>query len=325
MDDFLSAGGVYLLAGASKMGKTWLSLDLSIAISQGKEFMGKKTKKSTTLYIDLESSEVSLKSRLLSMFKSGVDLSNWSYLHTCSRIGEGFEEDISALIEEFGFKLLIVDVLVKIRSDAPKGGTEYRHDYDDIGALKRMAIKYDICIVIITHLRKMKDDNDVFNTMTGSTGLMGASDGSILLARKRGEDAATIHTEGRDIKGDTYAMTWDKETTRWKFIGRSEEVKEVSELEQFKNEPFVIALYKMIEASDGEVLLPVNVLFDKLCFDYAEYQPLPLNPARLSKELKENVLNFKKIGILVSSKRTKKNVMVSLKRTDTNDNPFWSI
>ncbi len=229
IDGFLTTSGVYLLAGASKMGKSWLSIDMSIAISNGITFFNKHTQGTPTLYIDLESSERSLKSRLDSMFKNGTNLNNWSCIHTIDRIGEGFEENIIHLIKEYNFKLIIVDVFVKIRSIMAKGLTEYQHDYSDLGVLKQIAKDHNVCFLIVTHLRKMKDDDDVFNTMTGSTGLMGASDGALLLARKRGED------------------------TRWKYLGRSEDVQEVHEKRTFNNSPIAMALSKLLDDNDGEV------------------------------------------------------------------------
>lgn len=314
MDDFFTIGGVYLLAGGSKMGKTWLSLAMSISISQGLDYMGKKTKKSSVLYIDRESSETSLKSRILAMYKGGVDLSNWSYIHKCKCLFDGFQEQICTLIEKYRFKLIFLDVFAKIRSEPDKGMSEYKHDYKDIGALKEIAEKYKCCFVILHHQRKMKDEDDIFNTMSGSTGLMGAPDGAILLARKRGVADAILHTEGRDIRGDQYSIKWDDNKLMWQYIGRSEDVKENQEKSHFLDSALFEVIEKLLDDNDDEVFLTPQQLFDKIIFDYPEISPLPQNPALFGKTLQENVLNFKANNIHVEAKRTNTRRMIKISR-----------
>jgi len=299
MQDFLTVGGVYLLAGGSKMGKTWLSLDMSISISQGMPFMGKATKKTPVLYIDRESSETSLKSRILAMHKNGVDLSNWSYIHKCNCLFDGLQEHLCELIERYGYKLIFIDVFAKIRSEPDKGMSEYKHDYKDIGALKEIAEKYNACFVILHHQRKMKDEDDIFNTMSGSTGLMGAPDGAILLARKRGASDAILHTEGRDIRGDQYSIRWDDTKLMWQYIGRSEEIKDNFEKVQFLDSPLVEVITKILQAKNGEIYTTIGQLFDNMIFDYPEIKPVPTTSSALAKELKENVIKFRDAGIII--------------------------
>lgn len=93
--------------------------------------------------------------------------------------------------------LIIIDTLQKIR-----GNTEstYISDYDDVSILKSLADEYQIAIVVIHHLRKKKDP-DIFNQITGSTGLQGAADTMIIIDQpKRGDKNATLHLVGRDVK-----------------------------------------------------------------------------------------------------------------------------
>ncbi len=50
-------------------------------------------------------------------------------------------------------KLIIIDTLQKIRDKNGKTGNVYDDDYDDIGAIKKVADKYGIAILIIHHLK----------------------------------------------------------------------------------------------------------------------------------------------------------------------------
>ena len=53
---------------------------------------------------------------------------------------------------------------------------------------------------MIHHLRKMADD-DPFNRLSGTNGLAGAADGTLILMRnKRQDGTATLYATGRDIE-----------------------------------------------------------------------------------------------------------------------------
>ncbi|MCM1270617.1 MAG: AAA family ATPase [Ruminococcus flavefaciens] len=52
----LIAQGLYILAGAPKIGKSWLSLDICLSIAKGEKVLGKETSKATVLYLCLEDS-----------------------------------------------------------------------------------------------------------------------------------------------------------------------------------------------------------------------------------------------------------------------------
>ena len=51
----------------------------------------------------------------------------------------------------------------------------YANDYKDIGALKELADKYGICILLVHHLRK-QSSSDPYEQISGSTGIMGVAD-----------------------------------------------------------------------------------------------------------------------------------------------------
>ena len=66
---------------------------------------------------------------------------------------------------------------------------------------ERLADKHKICLLFVHHLRKMADDSDVFNMISGSTALMGATDTILILSKKkRTDENATLSVTGRDIE-----------------------------------------------------------------------------------------------------------------------------
>lgn len=79
--------------------------------------------------------------------------------------------------------------------------------------MKAVADRNDICMVVVHHLRK-QEDKDPFKQLSGTNGLNGAADGSIVLDRqKRQEGTATMSATGRDI--EDMELTLDFSDCRW--------------------------------------------------------------------------------------------------------------
>ena len=84
----------------------------------------------------------------------------------------------------------------------------YANDYKEAGALKKLADKYGICILLIHHLRK-QSAADPFDQISGSTGLMGVADTSWVMQRKRMSQTADILLTGRDMDDRTLHLRED--------------------------------------------------------------------------------------------------------------------
>ena len=77
-------------------------------------------------------------------------------------------------------KLIIIDTMQKIRE---VGGEAYScaSDYEIIGKLKQFADRHRICVLTVHHTRK-QPAGDSFEMISGTTGLLGCADGSLLNA-----------------------------------------------------------------------------------------------------------------------------------------------
>lgn len=71
--DGLIAQGLYILAGAPKVGKSWLSLDICLRIAKGKKVLGHETNCGTTLYLCLEDSFERIQKRLYELTDEPTD------------------------------------------------------------------------------------------------------------------------------------------------------------------------------------------------------------------------------------------------------------
>ena len=105
-------------------------------------------------------------------------IENLHFALAADKIGAGLEEQIEAVKKEHDdLKIVVVDVMQMVRSNVE---SSYGSDYAELIALKQVAYRLGICILMIHHMRKAKYDNP-FNMMTGSTGIGGATDGNFAL------------------------------------------------------------------------------------------------------------------------------------------------
>lgn len=223
--DGLIPQGVSVISGASKIGKSWLMLWLGLQVSQGLPVWGMKTQQCDVLYLSLEDTHRRIKDRLYNLTDDAPR--NLHFTVMCGLIGNGLEEQITDFLNEFPkTKLIIIDTLQKVRDS--KGGTGktgmYGNDYDDISSIKRIADEYSIAIILVHHLRKLKDGDDPFNEVSGSTGIIGAADTNFILKRKRSDNTATLLVSGRDVEYQELTLQFNDLV--WELVERknSEEI-----------------------------------------------------------------------------------------------------
>jgi len=207
--------GLYLFAGAPKIGKSWLSLDICLSVAKGEAVLGQRTAKGTALYLCLEDNKVRLQNRLYELTNEPTDSLYFSLL--ADTIGDGLEQQIEQFyLAHRDLKIVVIDTLQKIRSSEESA---YGTDYAELASLKRLADKLAITIFLVHHTRKCKD-SDPFNMISGSTGLRGCADGALVLIEKdRATHEATLYCEGRDIESRELKLQLNSH--RWELIADS--------------------------------------------------------------------------------------------------------
>ena len=152
-------------------------------------------------------------------------------------LDNGLIESLESTIQSHpDIKLIIIDTLQKIRSQSKLGNNVYQQDYAEIGAIKSFADKHSISMMFVHHLRKMKDGDDQFNMISGSTALMGAVDTSFVITKKSRNDInATLHITGRDIESGELIMRFNKATCQWELVGNAQDVAKQNEKSEYDN------------------------------------------------------------------------------------------
>lgn len=212
----LIAEGLNMLVGAPKLGKSWLCLGLAVSIASGGKALGKiDVKQGPVLYAALEDTPRRLQNRLNMVLGDEpvpTDLHIATALPRLPILGEFLE---GWLDQHLDARLIIIDVLRKVRPLEDGRGNAYNEDYDTLSTLKKIADRYQIAIIVVHHTRKMLDDGDVFNEVSGSTGLTGAADAILIAKRARNTDEAILHLTGRDVTEHDFGMTWNSENCTW--------------------------------------------------------------------------------------------------------------
>lgn len=269
--DRLLPEGLHILAGAPKVGKSWLALWLCLCVAKGESVWDFATTKGAVLYLCLEDSLTRIQNRLFQITEDAPDTLHFATL--AGSIGGGLEDQLKGFLAEHpGTALVVIDTLQKVRQPG-ENANPYASDYRDITALKRLADECGIAILLIHHLRKMNDE-DPLNMISGTTGISGATDSSFVLKeRKRGSGEATLYCTGRDIEYRELPLRFQKDTHTWVLTEPMEEDApavdpEVSFLSAFLKglhsfEGTATTLSELLEAQTGESILP-SVLSKKL-------------------------------------------------------------
>ena len=206
--------GAYILAGAPKIGKSFLVAQIAHHVSTGQDLWGYKTHQGTVLYLALEDDESRLQRRMFRMF--GVEgTSSLHFATNAKMIGGGLDEQLEKFVREHSdTRLIIVDTLQKVR-EAVSDSYSYSSDYEVIGKLKQFADRYSVCVLIVHHTRK-QPAGDSFEMISGTTGLLGCADGALLMQKeKRTDSKATLEVVGRDQPDQRLYLSKDQESLVW--------------------------------------------------------------------------------------------------------------
>lgn len=201
--------GVTLLAGKPKAGKSWLALDIAAAVATGgKVLSSEATTPGEVLYAALEDTAPRMKGRL-DLQRGGQEwpdkLTIWHEMRPLDRGGEAALRNW--ITEHPDAKLIIIDVLKKVRPTKLKNEDPYDYDYRTILELKKISDETGVSVIVIHHTRKATAE-DVFDTVNGTLGLTGAADMTVILTKNK-FGALILAGQGRDIEEFVHGADFD--------------------------------------------------------------------------------------------------------------------
>ena len=304
--------GLTVLAGAPKRGKSWLALALAIAVASGGTFLGQRCTRGDVLYLDLESRQYRVQDRLSKLIV-GPAPAGLYIAHKAEPLGSRLYQQLETWAASASDPaLIIIDTLGRVKNGSGhRSENAYEADTRQYGGLQSWATEHKLAVVVVHHLRKVKDSDDWFDKINGSNGLVGAADAVLGLGGARGEQVSKLMVSGRDIDGD-YDMSIRFANGKWLLEASNSE--QYQEERAFMSSTLIQGVYAlMLERHEWQG--SATQLID----DIVDATQLPLNISgqkEVTSELQRfQTLLFEREGILFGYRRQGQRRVMFLRNT----------
>jgi len=230
--------GLTILAGAPKQGKSFLALQMALAVATGTPLLGQQVPKGNVFFYDLENSVAGMQQRVLTLLENieyNIDDINMELEFASPIFDQNGFKDLDAWVAKAAPstpKLVVIDVLRRAF-----GGKLDSNNYDAVtmalGPLHRWAQQNGVAVVAVTHTRKGRGRDDVamddhFELISGSNAISSVADATLLLRRPRGMHKGTLAITGRLVGENMYSIDFDPDSLSWKLSDQQESLEVVS-------------------------------------------------------------------------------------------------
>ena len=237
--DGLIPTGLTLFCGSQKIGKSWLMLKLCLCVSQGIPLWDMPTREGDVLYLCLEDTFCRIQDRL---FRLTDEASGRLHFAVASdKLSDGLIVQLEDYLKEYlDSRLIVIDTLQKVRTASKDNA--YASDYGDISLIKDFADRHSLAVIVVHHIRK-QNDSDVFNKVSGTTGLTGSADATFVLEQEsRASNAAKLYVTGRDTPYQEFKLRF--RDCSWELVERKEQ-------EQLAKEAIPDVLFRLVDFMQG--------------------------------------------------------------------------
>lgn len=233
--DSLIPTGLSLFCGSQKIGKSWLMLKLCLCVSQGLPLWDMPTMEGDVLYLCLEDTFCRIQDRLFRLTNEASGRLHFA-VASC-KLSDGLIVQLEDYLKDYpDSRLIVIDTLQKVRTASKDNA--YASDYGDISLIKDFADRHSLAVIVVHHIRK-QNDSDVFNKVSGTTGLTGSADATFVLEKeKRASDTAKLYVTGRDTPYQEYTLRF--RDCSWELVERKTQ-------EQLAKEAIPDILFRLVD------------------------------------------------------------------------------
>lgn len=214
VDNLLTDGGMSIIAGAPKSGKSTIIRQLGKEIAQGGEFLGRKCKQGTVLYLALEEQKALLSQQLKQL---GVKQDDPFFIHCGAVMSPDKHKDLSDFVLQQKPALVVIDTFILFA--AGKDINNYNDMYEVLSYFRDLAREAGCHITFVHH--QNKSDRQGTNSIMGSSAIHGAVDNAIVFCNVNGIRRVTTSQRG-GIPFDNDPLEFDAKTQTYG-LGRKEE------------------------------------------------------------------------------------------------------
>ncbi len=210
--------GLSLLVGDSKIGKSFLALQLSLAVAKDGVFLGSHdVNPGEVLYVTWEDGEQRVQERIR---KSGEGFPKGLFFNFNPTVSGNDLWWLDEWLDVYAdTRLVVLDTLAYLRFETKSRADAYIKDVKFMEPFHAMASDRKLSILGVTHTNQLFKTTDDFQKIQGSTGQPGTADNIIFLSRdNRSSENGKLRISGRDIEEMTLSLRFDKETCVWSEI-----------------------------------------------------------------------------------------------------------
>jgi hypothetical protein len=243
--------GLTVFAGRPKIGKSWLMLNIALAVARGREALGQFVEQGDVLYCGLEDGKRRMKARVEKILGTVRWPAAFTFRRRLAPLDQGGLDTIEQWLTDHPMRrLVVIDVLGRVRGAKRRDEEAYQYDYRILAALQELAIRYRVAIVVVHHVRK-SDAEDVLDTISGTTGIAGACDLALVLGRTK--HGIRLAGRGRDTEEIDKLVDFDPDTALWSVTGEYDEAVPDSPTAATRR-----AIYDLLQGSTVP-LMPVKI------------------------------------------------------------------
>lgn len=217
--------GLTLLAGKPKVGKSWLCLQLALAVAGTETDLGATAPSAgDVLYLALEDSTRRLRQRLVALLDAKAAPAALQLAHAWERLPDGGLDSLRTHLRQHPqTRLIVIDTLARVRATNNGRKSAYEIDYGDLAGLQSLASERPGLAILVVHHQRKDTAEDPLDCVSGTTGLTASADTVILMSRGRGTDKfdARMHLVGRDVEDCEFALKHENGSPRWRILGEA--------------------------------------------------------------------------------------------------------
>jgi RecA-family ATPase len=221
--------GFTVLAGRQKLGKTWLGIDWAVAVATGGVAIGSiDCTQGDVLYIDLENGPRRIQARIKALFPPNQtlpDMSRLEWVTEAPQLDKGFLDRLERWRRSVKDpRLVIIDVLQRIKPPGNKTQNAYENDYSTWAPLQQWATAHGVAVLGLHHTKKGGAE-DPLEALSGSNGLSACADTTIVLDQD--QNGRTLYVRGRDVEEKETAVIFAAGS--WSILGNAADVRRSDE------------------------------------------------------------------------------------------------
>ena len=231
--DGLLYNGLTIFAGRPKIGKSYWTLQLALAVCNGSPFLGCREvlRPGGVLYAALEESQARTSRRMKQFQRTESPfLQNIQILYDLLPMMKGGITQLDEAIAKHRPNLLIIDTFLAFVGVGAAQRDVLRSDYAEMQTLHELAEKHDIAVIVVHHMRKPTIGGNSLDAVAGSTGLTAAAD-CVWTMQREDQGMCSLEMVGRETEEQVFALTFrsGEDQFGWELTGSGMQVKDVKD------------------------------------------------------------------------------------------------